>query len=56
MTVGFLAKDWEGKAEVMEPDEITEWQWFDLGDLPSPMFPPSAKFINNYKAGKLYQP
>jgi hypothetical protein len=40
----------------MEPDEITEWRWFDLGDLPAPLFFPSAKIINNHQKGLFYIP
>jgi len=49
VTLGFLAKSFEGRPRVMEPDEITEWRWFPLGRLPEPMFPPALKVINNYK-------
>ena len=28
ITIGLLCKEFEGKAEVKEPDEITEWKWF----------------------------
>ncbi|MBI2038597.1 MAG: ADP-ribose pyrophosphatase, partial [Candidatus Nealsonbacteria bacterium] len=38
-----------------EPDEITKWEWFDLSNLPKPLFPPSEKIINNYLAKKIYQ-
>lgn len=55
VTLGFLCTDFEGEAKVMEPDEIIEWKWFDLNNLPSPIFPPSAKIIKNYLAKKIYQ-
>ena len=55
VTIGFLCADYEGEPKVMEPDEIVEWQWFDLNNLPNPLFPPSAKIINNYLAKKIYQ-
>lgn len=32
-------KGWEGEAKLMEPDKCEEWKWFDLDDLPSPLFP-----------------
>lgn len=54
VTLGFLCKDFEGAPKVMEPDEITEWQWFDLNNLPEPIFPPSQKIINNFLANKFY--
>ena len=49
ITMGFLVTDFEGIPEVKEPDEITEWKWFDLNHLPSPLFLPSAKILENYK-------
>lgn len=54
VTIGFLAKDVQGEAQVMEPDEITQWKRFDLNDLPTPLFFPSEKIIKNYLAGKIY--
>lgn len=55
VTIGFLCRDFEGEPQVMEPDEITKWQWFDLNNLPSPLFSPSEKIIKNYLAKKIYQ-
>ena len=55
VTIGFISKDFEGDAKVMEPDEITEWKWFSLDNLPKPMFPPSEKALRNFMEGKLYQ-
>ena len=48
ITLGFLCEDFEGSPNVMEPDEITEWKWFNIDDLPSPMFFPSEKAIKNF--------
>jgi len=55
VTIGFLCNDFEGELKVMEPDEIIEWQWFDLNNLPSKVFPPSAKILKNYSDKKIYQ-
>ncbi|MFA6476470.1 MAG: NUDIX domain-containing protein [Candidatus Paceibacterota bacterium] len=54
MTVGLVACDWQGEAKVTEPDEIVEWQWFDLNDLPSPRYFPSFEVIENYLEKKFY--
>lgn len=54
LTVGILAKKWKGKAKVIEPDEITEWQWFNLKDLPFPRYFPSFEVIDNYVRKKFY--
>ena len=55
ITLGFLCEDFEGEAKVMEPDEITEWRWFDLNSLPKPMFFPSEKITKNYLSGEIYK-
>ncbi|MEK7181468.1 MAG: NUDIX domain-containing protein [Patescibacteria group bacterium] len=55
VTIGFVCENFYGEPKVMEPDEITEWRWFDLKDLPSPMFPPAEKLLKNCLAGKIYQ-
>ncbi len=54
MTVGLAAHEWDGEAQVMEPDEIVEWQWFDLNNLPLPLYFPSIQVIENYLAKKFY--
>lgn len=56
VTIGIFSDDFEGEAQIMEPDEIIEWRWFGLGELPSPMFFPSKKIIENYKQIKFYIP
>lgn len=55
VTIGFLCADFDGEPKVMEPDEITKWEWFDLNNLPSPLFPPSEKIIKNYLVKNVYQ-
>jgi ADP-ribose pyrophosphatase YjhB (NUDIX family) len=55
VTVGLLSEDFEGEAKAMEPDEITEWKWFDLKNLPAPLYFPSAKVLQNYKENKFYK-
>lgn len=48
VTIGFLSKDFQGEPQVKEPDEITKWEWFDLNNLPDPVFPPSKKIIEEF--------
>ncbi len=55
VTIGFLADDVEWEAQVMEPDEITQWQRFDINNLPQPLFFPSEKVIKNYLAWTIYK-
>lgn len=54
VTAGFLCEDFTGKPKVMEPDEITEWKWYDLNDLPANVFPPSREVLEHYAEGKIY--
>lgn len=54
VTIGLVCSTWEGEAKVMEPDEIIEWQWFDIQNLPTPMYFPSAEVIENYVQKKFY--
>ncbi len=52
VTIGFLYKDTVGEPKVMEPDEITEWGWFNLKNLPSPIFSPSKQILDKYMSQK----
>ena len=54
VTIGFLSKDVQVEAQVMEPDEITQWKRFALNELPTPIFFPSEKVIKNYLTGTIY--
>ena len=48
VTIGFLCKEFGGEARIMEPDEIVEWKWFDLNNLPGPIFFPSEKILKKF--------
>lgn len=54
ITIGLFSDDFEGEPQVLEPEVITEWRWFDLNELPTPLFFPSAKVLENYNAKKFY--
>jgi len=55
VTAGMLLKEYPEEPRVMEPDEITQWKWFPIDQLPSPIFPPSQKILSNYAEGKFYK-
>jgi len=55
VTLGFLCEDFEGEPKLMEPDEIVEWKWFPLDELPKPINFASFKLINNYIERKIYK-
>jgi len=54
VTVGLIAKKYNGEVKVTEPDEIVDWKWFDLDNLPKNLFMPSRKCLQNYFDGKFY--
>lgn len=55
VTVGLLCTKFQGEPQVMEPDEITKWQWFPLDALPTPLFKPSEKVLKNYTDKTFYK-
>ncbi|MCR4311563.1 MAG: NUDIX domain-containing protein [Candidatus Taylorbacteria bacterium] len=55
VTVGLLCESVSGEPQVMEPDEITKWEWFSLDSLPTPLFFPSKEVIENYKLKQFYK-
>ncbi len=56
VTIGLFSDDFVGEPKVMESDEITEWQWFDINNLPNPIYFPSARILENYKNKRFYIP
>jgi len=54
VSIGLFSDTFDGEPEVMEPDQIVEWQWFTLDFLPSPLYSPSAKIIENYRRKLFY--
>lgn len=55
VTIGFLCEEFGGEPRVMEPDEIIEWKWFELNNLPSPLFFPSEKILKNFIDKVIYK-
>lgn len=55
VTIGMMCEKVSGDPRAMEPDEITEWGWFALDQLPSPLFEPSRKILDNYGEGIFYK-
>lgn len=50
--VGLVA-DWVlGEPQVMEPDKVESWGWFDLDNLPEPLFSPISNYATAYKTGQ----
>mgnify|MGYP001592182060 CR=1 FL=1 len=55
VTIGILCIEFNGEPQVMEPNEIVEWKWFDLDNMPTPLFFPSAKLVKNYLNKNFYK-
>jgi 8-oxo-dGTP diphosphatase len=52
--IGFVA-DWKsGEPEIREPDKLEEWRWFDLNDMPEPLFDMLPSYLEAYKTGKTF--
>lgn len=52
--IGLIA-DYAGSApEVKEPDRVENWAWYDLANLPSPLFNFCSLSFDSYKTGKNY--
>ncbi|MBP7133807.1 nucleoside monophosphate kinase [Patescibacteria group bacterium] len=50
-----LLADWvSGEPIAKEPDKIKEWKWYDLSDLPSPLFGTMATAIEALKSGQIF--
>ncbi|MFF0739907.1 NUDIX hydrolase [Streptomyces sp. NPDC004111] len=39
----------EGTARVTEPDKIARWEWFAPGEIPGPLFVPSAAVLRAWR-------
>ncbi len=52
--IGMIA-DWAGgEPQVLEPHVRADFGWYDLGNLPSPLFVNEPLYIEAYKTGKAY--
>lgn len=50
-----LIGEWEsGEPQILEPDKQESWDWYDMHNLPSPLFASVATAIESYKNGRNY--
>ena len=50
-----LLADWaDGQPNVLEPEMCESWDWYDLDDLPSPLFVAARLAIDAFETGKNY--
>ena len=54
LTIGFIARHFEGEPELKEPEKFEEWKWFGIDNLPEPLFPPTRKMLENFMEKKIY--
>ena len=48
-----FSADWEsGETKIMEPNKCDGWDWYDLDNLPSPLFYPTKITLDSHKTGK----
>ncbi len=43
-----FVRHFEGKPKVMEPEKCSGWKWFDLDQLPNPLFKPLSNLLEEY--------
>jgi 8-oxo-dGTP diphosphatase len=52
--IGLLA-DWsDGEPKVLEPDKSESWNWYELDNLPQPLFEMCRMAIESFKTGIKY--
>ncbi len=52
--IGLLV-DWKsGEPKVLEPNKSESWLWYDINNLPEPIFEMCKLAIDSYKSGKIY--
>ena len=54
VSIGVLVESRSGEPYDAEPDHSKNWQWYDMHNLPLPIFPHSKKVIDNWLSGKIY--
>ena len=50
--LGFVAEWQSGEPTILEPEKCERWEWFDMNNLPSPLFATIPSFIEALKTGK----
>jgi 8-oxo-dGTP diphosphatase len=50
----FTAEAEIGEPQTNEPDKVESWDWYDLSNLPTPLFQAVELAIKNYKKGTFY--
>ncbi len=52
VNIGLIA-DWKNfEPRVLEPEKLESWAWYNIDNLPSPLFDTIINYIEAYKTGK----
>ena len=52
--IGLIA-DWKsGEPKAMEPEKLESWNWYEIKDVPGPLFGMIPKYLEAYNGGKKY--
>lgn len=54
ISVGMIAREFDGELKVAEPDVIIKWEWFDIDKLPKNIFTPSKKTLDCFLNHRFY--
>ena len=52
--IGFVAEYQSGEPRLGEPEKFEAWGWYELADLPEPLFGVMQAYITAYKTGVSY--
>lgn len=52
--IGFYAEWKSGEPEVLEPEKLESWEWYDLDALPKNLFGCFTAYVESHKTGKKY--
>ncbi len=55
ITLGILARMWNGEINLGDTEEQVEYDWFDINDLPINLCEPSKNIIDNYLNNTIYK-
>lgn len=52
--IGLIA-DWKnGEPQVLEPDKVEDWDWYDPKKLPEPLFATIQSYFDSLDTGRVY--
>lgn len=55
LDIEFVSTRFRGEPRLLK-SEIISWDWYDLDNLPGPLFSPVEKAIESYKNNNIYNP